>query len=145
MTFRGLARIETSPRKRAMEEARRLTVELERHNQSSGRPGRYLSGSVESLAVEPEGLRLGGEAKHHHLDVRPSRVHRAGEARPEQVVAVLNNYLGKMAEIVTGYNGTIDEFIGDAILALFGAPIHREDDAERAVVCALQMQSRCAR
>jgi adenylate cyclase len=59
---------------------------------------------------------------------------------PEQVVTVLNNYLGKMAEIVTTYNGTIDEFIGDAILALFGAPIHREDDAERAIVCALQMQ-----
>jgi adenylate cyclase len=56
------------------------------------------------------------------------------------VVAMLNNYLGKMAEIVTAGSGTIDEFIGDAILALFGAPIHREDDAERAVVCALQMQ-----
>jgi adenylate cyclase len=45
-----------------------------------------------------------------------------------------------MADIVTGQNGTIDEFIGDAVLALFGAPIAREDDAERAVACALQMQ-----
>jgi adenylate cyclase len=59
---------------------------------------------------------------------------------PEQVVTMLNNYLGAMAEIIGEYNGTIDEFIGDAILALFGAPVRRDDDAERAVACAVAMQ-----
>jgi class 3 adenylate cyclase len=42
------------------------------------------------------------------------------------------------------YNGTIDEFIGDAILAVFGAPQRRDDDADRAVQCALAMQAAMA-
>jgi class 3 adenylate cyclase len=141
----ALARIETQlSRKRAMEEARRLTAELERHNQFIRKTfGRYLSKEVvESLLSSPEGLRLGGEKRNITIMMSDLRgfTQLSEKLDPEQVVAMLNNYLGKMAEIVTGYNGTIDEFIGDAILALFGAPIHREDDAERAVVCALQMQ-----
>ncbi len=141
----ALARIETQlSRKRAMEESRRLTAELERHNQFIRKTfGRYLSKEVvESLLSSPEGLRLGGEKRSITIMMSDLRGFTALSEKldPEQVVAVLNNYLGKMADIVTAYNGTIDEFIGDAILALFGAPIHREDDAERAVVCALQMQ-----
>jgi adenylate cyclase len=127
-----------------MEESRRLTAELERHNQFIRKTfGRYLSKEVvESLLSSPEGLRLGGEKRCITIMMSDLRGFTALSEKldPEQVVALLNNYLGKMAEIVTAYNGTIDEFIGDAILALFGAPIHREDDAERAVVCALQMQ-----
>jgi class 3 adenylate cyclase len=53
---------------------------------------------------------------------------------------MLNNYLGTMSEIIMDHQGTIDEFIGDAILAIFGAPISRPDDADRAVQCALDMQ-----
>jgi class 3 adenylate cyclase len=141
----ALARIETQlSRKRAMEEAQRLTAELERHNQFIRKTfGRYLSKEVvESLLSSPEGLRLGGEKRNITIMMSDLRGFTAVSEKldPEQVVAMLNNYLGKMAEIVTGYNGTIDEFIGDAILALFGAPIRREDDAERAVLCALQMQ-----
>jgi len=45
-----------------------------------------------------------------------------------------------MVEVITHYQGTIDEFIGDAILVLFGAPIWQEDHAERAVACAVAMQ-----
>jgi adenylate cyclase len=45
-----------------------------------------------------------------------------------------------MADVITAYQGTIDEFIGDAIFVIFGAPIQRDDDAERAVACALAMQ-----
>jgi adenylate cyclase len=59
---------------------------------------------------------------------------------PEQVVRVLNKYLGTMADLIIGHQGTIDEFIGDAILAIFGAPETRPDDAERASACAIAMQ-----
>jgi adenylate cyclase len=45
-----------------------------------------------------------------------------------------------MADVITKYQGTIDEFMGDGILVLFGAPTAREDDAERAVACAVAMQ-----
>jgi adenylate cyclase len=53
---------------------------------------------------------------------------------------MLNNFLGVMAKIILKYRGTIDEFIGDAILAIFGAPELREDDAARAIACAIEMQ-----
>jgi adenylate cyclase len=59
---------------------------------------------------------------------------------PERVVAVLNRYLTTMVTIIKQYQGTIDEFIGDAVFVLFGAPVWQEDDAERAVACAVQMQ-----
>ena len=59
---------------------------------------------------------------------------------PERVVAMLNRYLTTMVAIIKQYHGTIDEFIGDAIFVLFGAPIWQEDDAQRAVACAVQMQ-----
>ena len=45
-----------------------------------------------------------------------------------------------MVEVIQQYQGTIDEFIGDAIFILFGAPVQRDDDAERAVACAMAMQ-----
>jgi adenylate cyclase len=58
----------------------------------------------------------------------------------EDVVAMLNIYLETMIEIIQKYHGTIDEFIGDAILVIFGAPILRPDDPQRAVACAVEMQ-----
>ncbi len=54
---------------------------------------------------------------------------------------MLNVYLETMTEIILKYQGAIIEFIGDAILAIFGAPIMRENDAERAVACALEMEA----
>ena len=60
---------------------------------------------------------------------------------PAQVVGMLNRYLGAMTDIIMAHQGTIDEFIGDAILAVFGAPQRRDDDADRAVRCALAMQA----
>jgi adenylate cyclase len=59
---------------------------------------------------------------------------------PETIVKLLNNYFSEMTTVIQKYNGTIDAFIGDAILAIFGAPLQRPDDAERAVACALEMQ-----
>jgi adenylate cyclase len=110
--------------------------------------GRYLSDDVvNNLLDAPEGLRLGGEKREVTIlmsDLRGftaiSEVYGA-----EQVVTLLNNYLGTMTDIILHYGGTIDEFIGDAILVLFGAPQQREDDAARAVACALAMQQEMAK
>jgi len=141
----ALARIETQlSRKRAMEKSRRLASELERHNQFIRKTfGRYLSKDVvESLLSSPEGLALGGEKRTVTIMMSDLRGFSSLSEKldPEQVVTMLNGYLGRMADIVTQHDGTIDEFIGDAILALFGAPIARENDVENAVACALQMQ-----
>lgn len=105
--------------------------------------GRYLTDAVVANLLEtPEGLKLGGQRKKVTIMMTDLRGFSAVSERlaPETVVTFLNIYLGAMADVITQYNGTIDEFIGDAILVIFGAPQAREDDAERAVACAVAMQ-----
>jgi class 3 adenylate cyclase len=130
--------------KRAMGEIRRLNDQLQRRNQFIRRTfGRYLSDEVvASLLETPEGTRLGGEKRRVTLLMSDLRGFTAAADRlqPEQVVRLLNNYLGAMSEVITRFQGTIDEFVGDGILALFGAPLDREDDAARAAACAVAMQ-----
>jgi adenylate cyclase len=53
---------------------------------------------------------------------------------------LLNHYFRRMTDIIFDYNGTLDKYIGDAIMAVFGAPIERENDAERAIMTALEMR-----
>ncbi len=105
--------------------------------------GRYLSDAVVAEILEsPDGLRLGGEKRNVTMLMSDLRGFSAMAERlaPEQVVRVINNYLGTMAEIILAHDGTIDEFIGDSVLGFFGAPVARADDARRAVACALAMQ-----
>ncbi|MEW6675217.1 MAG: adenylate/guanylate cyclase domain-containing protein [Nitrospirota bacterium] len=61
---------------------------------------------------------------------------------PEEVVAILNEYLGAMTEVIFRWEGTLDKFIGDAIVAFWGAPMKQENHAELAVKCALNMVKR---
>jgi len=61
---------------------------------------------------------------------------------PRETVAFLNSYLNDMIEIVMKHQGIIDKFIGDGLLAVFGAPLPREDHAELALQAALDMQRR---
>ena len=130
--------------KRAMDEVQRLASALELRNGFIRRLfGRYVSDEVVSTLLEsPSGLRLGGEKRTVTILMADLRGFSGMAERlpPEQVVSTLNNYLGAMTDIITAHQGTIDEFIGDAILALFGAPIARDDDARRAAACALEMQ-----
>jgi adenylate cyclase len=105
--------------------------------------GRYLSDKIVSTLVDsPDGIKLGGEKRQVTMmisDLRGFSVI-AEQIPPEQVVEVLNVYLGRMADIINAFDGTIDEFVGDAILAVFGAPVSVGDDARRAVACAIAMQ-----
>jgi class 3 adenylate cyclase len=104
---------------------------------------RYLSDEVVEVLVEsPEGLKLGGERRRLTILMSDLRGFTAMSERsePEVVTSLLNFYLGRMTEIIFKHGGTVDEFIGDAILALFGAPVARDDDARRAVACAVEMQ-----
>ncbi len=105
--------------------------------------GRYLTDEVVANLLEtPAGLKLGGERKKVTILMSDLRGFSSVSERlpPESVIHFLNIYLGAMAEIISQYQGTIDEFIGDAILVIFGAPNQRDDDAQRAVACAVAMQ-----
>ena len=109
--------------------------------------GRYVSDEiVANLLEQPEGLSLGGDLREVTIlmsDIRQFSTICENLA-PENVMKLLNTYLGTMSDIIMAHQGTVDEFIGDGILAIFGAPISREDDTERAVRCALEMQAAVA-
>ena len=64
---------------------------------------------------------------------------------PEDVVEAMNSYLDRMVPIVQEYGGTIDKYIGDAIMAYFGAPVPRWDHAAQALHCAVALQNECAK
>jgi adenylate cyclase len=105
--------------------------------------GRYLSDDiVANLLDTPEGLTLGGENREVTILMSDLRGFTTLAARlePEQVVSLLNRYFGVMVDVITRHSGTIDEFIGDAVLVIFGAPIARADHASAAVACAVEMQ-----
>lgn len=63
---------------------------------------------------------------------------------PEQVVQALNTYMTRMIPIVQSHGGTVDKYIGDAIMAYFGVPLPYPDHAERALLCSLALQDACA-
>jgi len=120
------------------------SAELEIRNQFIKKTfGRYLSDDiVESILDTPEGLELGGEKRKVTIMMSDLRGFTSIGERlpPEDVLDIINIYLKAMTDIILEYGGTIDEFIGDAILVIFGAPLFQEDDARRAVACAIEMQ-----
>jgi adenylate cyclase len=105
--------------------------------------GRYLSDAVVgTLLDQPTGLKLGGDRRTITILTSDLRGFSTLSERlpPEKVIEILNLYLEDMAEVINQYQGTIDEFMGDGILVLFGAPLSQTDDALRAVACACAMQ-----
>ncbi len=105
--------------------------------------GRYVTDQVVTTLLEsPEGLKIGGDRRRITILTSDVRGFTATAERlsPEKVVQVLNLYLSAMTDVIEAYNGTIDAFIGDGILVLFGAPTAAADDAARAVACAVAMQ-----
>jgi adenylate cyclase len=65
----------------------------------------------------------------------------AEQLRPHEVVEMLNSYFGKICEIIWREGGTVDKFIGDAVMAMFGAPVSQPDHARRALATALAMSA----
>lgn len=102
----------------------------------------YVHASVvEDVLAHPERLRLGGEKK--ELSVMFSDIRGfttlSEKLPPEEIVPQLNDYLTRMTQVVFDHHGTLDKFIGDAIMAIFGAPVVQSDHAFRACATALDM------
>jgi len=102
---------------------------------------------VNELIKNPNMAKLGGERR--EVTVLFSDVvgftSFSEKYTPEEVVAILNEYLGAMTNIIFKWEGTLDKFVGDAIVAFWGAPMKQENHAELAVRCALNMVKRLER
>jgi adenylate cyclase len=106
---------------------------------------RYLpSVVVEHLLSRQEAAKLGG--RHAHISVLFADIRNftpiAEKTPPADVVSLLNEYFSVMSDIVFEYEGTLGEYIGDEIMAYFGAPIERDDHASVAISVALKMRER---
>ena len=99
---------------------------------------------VEELMSSPSKATLGGQRKElTMLFADLTGFTSFSEKHPaEEVVAQLNEYLGAMTDIVFRWNGTLDKFVGDAIVVFWGAPLDQPDHAELAIKCALHMRKR---
>jgi adenylate cyclase len=104
--------------------------------------GQYLAPAVvDRLLLEPDHLRLGGEEQEltaMFTDIRGFTAISEGLS-PSELVELLNEYLSEMTGVIFRKWGTLDKYIGDAIMAFWGAPVPQADHAERACRAALEM------
>ncbi len=105
--------------------------------------GRYVHPNVvQQLIEDPRALNLGGETKEITVifgDIR-GYTRLSESMAPEKVMDLLNGYLEKMVEAIWNQEGTVTSFIGDALMAIFNAPLPQEDHALRAVRAAMGMR-----
>jgi class 3 adenylate cyclase/CHASE3 domain sensor protein len=116
-------------------------AELERMS----RLKRYLSPQLAASIIEQVGdIDFGSRRKYlttFFSDVRGFTT-ASERMEPEELIAQLNDYLGEMTEIVFRHGGTLDKYVGDALMVFFGDPIRQDDHAERAVRMAFEMRDR---
>ncbi len=99
---------------------------------------------VEELLKNPELAKLGGYRREITVlfsDVRGFTTF-SESRKPEEVVEHLNEYLHEMTDIIFKWDGTLDKFVGDEILAFWGAPLKPPNHAELAIKCALNMSDK---
>lgn len=105
---------------------------------------RFLSPNLLTRVLQGElKIEKGGELR--EVTVLFSDIRRftalAARHEPQVIVELLNRYFERMTEVVFDYDGTLDKFMGDGLMALWGAPLSRDDDVANAVQAALRMQS----
>ena len=106
---------------------------------------RYVSKQVVDELLGDDGkLNLGGEQREVTIlftDIR-GFTSMSEKMEPERVVTTLNEYFSDMIDIVFKHNGTLDKIIGDELMVLYGAPISGDNDTQRAVETAVEMQDK---
>ena len=98
---------------------------------------------VDQVSQNPQRLKLGGESRELTVlfsDIRSFSTI-AESLSPEALVHLLNEYLTRMTRVVFRHNGLLDKYIGDGIMAVYGAPLHDPDHAYRACRSALEMMA----
>jgi len=106
--------------------------------------GRYVSPAIfQQLMTNPAVARIGGDRREMTVLFSDIRGFTAASetGHPEAIVAQLNEYLGEMVEVLFRHQGTLDKFVGDQVMGLFGAPVHDERHADHAVAAAIEMST----
>lgn len=104
---------------------------------------RFLSPDVvEMIAANPGGVRLGGSNQKVSVMFADIRGFTTLSERmaPEKIVEVLNEYFTRVTDVIFDVGGTLDKYIGDGVMAVFGAPISKGNDAANAVRAAIEIQ-----
>ncbi len=103
---------------------------------------RYVSGPVVEQLIREKGVSITGERKTATIMFQDIRGFTSMSERmpPEEVVGILKEYFTAMVDVIFSYEGTLDKYIGDAIMAVFGTPYAHHDDPLRAVSTAIDMQ-----
>lgn len=99
---------------------------------------------VHEILKEPENIKLGGEEKEVTIffsDIAKFTAISEGMP-PNELIEFLNKYLSEMTDIILGHGGFLDKYIGDAIVAAFGAPLSQPDHAVKACLAAIDNQKR---
>jgi adenylate cyclase len=129
-------------------ERARLNQKIVAEEKKRERLGRFLSPQVTSRILatsESQGMALGlPEVKEVSIlfaDI-VGFTSMSERMSPSAVALLLNDYLSRMTDVIFKYEGTLDKYIGDAIMAVFGAPLDMEDHAARSVRTALEMRDR---
>ncbi|MTV49895.1 CHASE2 domain-containing protein [Heliobacillus mobilis] len=121
-----------------------VLTEREKRN-IQGLFGRYVNPQVVNLLLDnPHMVELGGkrcEVTVMFSDIRGFTAYSEGK-QPEEVVKRLNEYFSEMTACVFKYDGTLDKYLGDGLMAVFGAPIETADHAQKAVDAAREMHQR---
>ncbi len=124
-------------------ERARLNAVVEAERELRSRLERYHSPNVVKRILEAPNAASGDDAKEMEITVLFSDVvgftSLSEQLPPSQVANLLNDYFTIMSDVIFKYDGTLDKFIGDAVMAVFGAPFPLPDHAERAVQVALEM------
>lgn len=108
---------------------------------------RYVSPDVfRELLDNPDAVALGGSRRDISVLFSDLRgfTSISEKLEPEQIIEQLNEYFTVMVQVVFEHRGTVDKFVGDMIMAIFGAPLHDPKHADHAVQCAIAMQARLA-
>ncbi|MCF8092808.1 MAG: adenylate/guanylate cyclase domain-containing protein [Desulfotignum sp.] len=120
-------------------------VETRQHRWVKKSFSQYLSPEVIDILVkEPEQLRLGGEEKELTVIMADIRdfTSLSENLAPGELTTLLNLYLGELTDVILDNGGTLDKYMGDAIMAFFGAPLDDDQHPEKACQAAIQMCER---
>ena len=153
--MKPINRLELLARVKSLLRIKKYTEELQILNERLDKTQKLLAESLkryvnqqitEEILQNPQSIKLSGEKKEITILISDIRnfTHLAEIVEAEELISHLNEYFSAMTDIVFEYGGTLDKFMGDAIMTIFGAFVSHDNYALKAIQCAINMQRQLA-